>query len=76
MNIHHLHNNLVRLSPSPQPSASEPVSCYTFAKGLIDEDKKHILIDFSPKGGPKNLEGLWTGSGILFPDGNIWKKLE
>lgn len=34
-----------------------------------------ILIDFTPKGGPKNLVGKWTGTGILFPDGNEWKKL-
>jgi hypothetical protein len=35
-----------------------------------------ILIDFTPKGGPKNLLGKWTGTGILFPDGNEWKKLD
>jgi hypothetical protein len=34
-----------------------------------------ILIDFSKKGGPKNLLGKWTGSGVLFPDGNTWSKL-
>jgi len=27
------------------------------------------------KGGPKNLLGKWTGKGIMFPDGNEWKKL-
>ncbi len=35
-----------------------------------------ILIDFSPKGGPKDLLGKWTGKGILYPDGNTWSKLE
>ena len=35
-----------------------------------------ILIDFSPKGGPKDLLGKWTGTGILYPDGNTWSKLE
>ena len=35
-----------------------------------------ILIDFSPKGGPKDLVGKWTGKGILYPDGNTWSKLE
>jgi hypothetical protein len=34
-----------------------------------------ILIDFSPKGGPKNLLGKLTEEGgILFPDGNTWSK--
>jgi len=33
-----------------------------------------ILIDFSPKGGPKSLEGKWVGDGIQFPDGNKWTK--
>ena len=37
--------------------------------------KEEILIDFSKKGGPKNLLGKWTGSGVLFPDGNTWSKL-
>jgi hypothetical protein len=31
-----------------------------------------ILIDFSPKGGPADLEGKWDGTGIKFPDGNKW----
>jgi hypothetical protein len=35
-----------------------------------------IFIDFSPKGGPRDLLGKWTGKGILFPDGNEWKKIE
>ena len=35
-----------------------------------------IRIDFSPKGGPKDLLGKWTGKGILSPDGNNWSKLE
>lgn len=43
--------------------------------GKIDGDT--ILIDFSPKGGPKNLKGVWEPSpvaGIRFPDGNLWSK--
>eukprot|EP00543_Licmophora_paradoxa_P004296 CAMPEP_0202457764 /NCGR_PEP_ID=MMETSP1360-20130828/14692_1 /ASSEMBLY_ACC=CAM_ASM_000848 /TAXON_ID=515479 /ORGANISM="Licmophora paradoxa, Strain CCMP2313" /LENGTH=142 /DNA_ID=CAMNT_0049077925 /DNA_START=7 /DNA_END=435 /DNA_ORIENTATION=- len=31
-----------------------------------------ILVDFSPKGGPKDLKGIWDGSGIKWPDGNKW----
>lgn len=41
--------------------------------GTVRNDK--ILVDFSPKGGPKNLEGVYdAGSppGIRWPDGNKW----
>lgn len=37
-----------------------------------------ILVDFSPKGGPKNLQGIYVDSaepGIQWPDGNKWSKL-
>mmetsp|Transcript_49720 Transcript_49720/g.96042 ORF Transcript_49720/g.96042 Transcript_49720/m.96042 type:complete len:165 (-) Transcript_49720:78-572(-) len=34
-----------------------------------------IIIDFSPKGGPKSVVGTWVGDGIVFPDGNKWKKI-
>lgn len=43
--------------------------------GTIEDDT--ILIDFSPKGGPKDLKGVWEPSpvaGIRFPDGNLWSK--
>jgi hypothetical protein len=43
--------------------------------GKIVDDS--ILIDFTPKGGPKNLKGVWESSpvaGIRFPDGNLWSK--
>lgn len=40
--------------------------------GKADGDS--ILIDFSPKGGPKDLLGKFDGSGIVFPDGNRWPK--
>lgn len=43
--------------------------------GKIFEDEKKIFIDFSPKGGPKDLTGEWVGNGVRFPDGNVWKKL-
>lgn len=38
--------------------------------GKVDGD--NILVDFSPKGGPKDLKGLWDGDGIRWPDGNKW----
>jgi hypothetical protein len=34
-----------------------------------------ILVDFSPKGGPKNLVGKWEGDGIRWEDSNKWTKV-
>lgn len=39
-----------------------------------------ILVDFSPKGGPANLRGVYNatapgGAGIQWPDGNKWTKI-
>ena len=36
-----------------------------------------IFVDFSPKGGPKDLLGVWDEKkiGIEWPDGNLWKKM-
>jgi hypothetical protein len=38
--------------------------------GKVDGD--NILVDFTPKGGPKDLKGVWDGDGIRWPDGNKW----
>lgn len=41
--------------------------------GLVQDDK--IFVDFSPKGGPKDLQGKWEAEpvpGIRWPDGNLW----
>lgn len=35
-----------------------------------------ILVDFSSKGGPKELLGKFDGSGIAFTDGNRWEKMK
>ena len=35
-------------------------------------DGNNILVDFTPKGGPKDLKGVWVGDGIRWPDGNKW----
>ena len=40
--------------------------------GKVSGDE--IFVDFSPKGGPKDLKGVWDGSGIRWPDGNKWSK--
>ena len=42
---------------------------------MVGPQTDTILIDFSPKGGPKNLIGQYDGSGIRFPDGNRWVKV-
>mmetsp|Transcript_26195 Transcript_26195/g.36037 ORF Transcript_26195/g.36037 Transcript_26195/m.36037 type:complete len:164 (+) Transcript_26195:33-524(+) len=36
-----------------------------------------IFVDFSPKGGPKDLLGVFSepDNGIKWPDGNLWTKL-
>lgn len=45
--------------------------------GKVDEDS--IFVDFSPKGGPKDLKGVWEPEpvpGIRWPDGNLWSTIE
>ena len=39
-------------------------------------DAGDLFIDFSPKGGPKDLLGKWDKDGVVFPDGNKWSKIE
>ena len=39
-------------------------------EGSVNQDR--IVVDFSPKGGPKNLEGLKVSRGIKWLDGNLW----
>mmetsp|Transcript_2289 Transcript_2289/g.3151 ORF Transcript_2289/g.3151 Transcript_2289/m.3151 type:complete len:149 (+) Transcript_2289:97-543(+) len=44
--------------------------------GIVDGS--NILVDFSPKGGPRNLKGFYDTTapeGIKWPDGNKWAKL-
>jgi hypothetical protein len=41
--------------------------------GKVEGDS--ILVDFTPKGGPKDLKGVWEAApvpGIRWPDGNLW----
>jgi len=34
-----------------------------------------VMIDFSPKGGPKDVKATFViGKGLTFPDGNVWTK--
>jgi len=41
---------------------------------MLTSAPNQVLIDFSSKGGPKDLLGKWDGDGITFPDGNKWTK--
>lgn len=43
---------------------------------VLSEDQSKIFVDFSPKGGPKDVVGKWQDGGIVFPDGNKWSKVE
>jgi len=38
----------------------------------IDEKAGHILVDFSPKGGPSDYKGVMQGKTIVFPNGMKW----
>jgi len=42
----------------------------------LTEDQSKIMVDFTPKGGPKDVVGMWKEGGIVFPDGNKWSKIE
>ena len=35
-----------------------------------------LIVDFSPKGGPKDMKATVTANGISFPDGNVWVKTD
>jgi len=36
---------------------------------------KSIIVDFTPKGGPADIEAKYViGKGLVFPDGNVWSK--
>lgn len=37
-------------------------------------DNNHIIIDFSKKGGPKDIKATVEKAGIRFSDGNLWKR--
>mmetsp|Transcript_12380 Transcript_12380/g.39117 ORF Transcript_12380/g.39117 Transcript_12380/m.39117 type:complete len:172 (-) Transcript_12380:291-806(-) len=55
--------------------ARPEVSAVWKLTGSVAESGESIAIDFSPKGGPKDLLGVWEGDGIKFPDGNKWTKV-
>lgn len=62
-------------SPACPPDGSG--TPWTLSGTILDDST--ILVDFSPKGGPSNLKGIYdtssVPSGIQWPDGNKWSKL-
>ena len=43
-------------------------------KGKTYTEYKAVVIDFSPKGGPKEVIARWNGLGLAFDDGNVWSR--
>lgn len=43
--------------------------------GKMKSSQGYLFIDFSPKGGPKNLAATFKKNKLVFPDGNSWTKL-
>ena len=35
---------------------------------------KALVLDFTSKGGPSEVVARWNGLGLVFEDGNVWKK--
>ena len=44
------------------------------ASGTLHKNNR-VVLDFSCKGGPKNIRGQITKTGLKFEDGNIWNSL-
>jgi hypothetical protein len=42
--------------------------------GKADVKGETILVDFTPRGGPKDVTLAWEGNGIRWPNGNYWTK--
>ncbi len=63
-------NNMIYIRGADGPSDKE-----WKVKGKINKDNTTIL-DFSSKGGPKNIKATIKGRKIVFSDGNFWKAEE
>ncbi|CAE7498264.1 unnamed protein product [Symbiodinium natans] len=57
------------------PGCEKKVSKRWTAKVDFKAGSDSITIDFSKKGGPADVVGKWDKDGIVFPDGNKWKKI-
>lgn len=53
----------------------EPKGQIVELEGFKKVGSGYISIDFSPKGGPKNLAAVAKVGKLVFPDGNAWTKL-
>jgi hypothetical protein len=49
---------------------------WTLKGTVVSDSKDFISIDFSPKGGAKDLLGKLDGSRIVFPDGITWARVD
>lgn len=47
----------------------------TFLSGVVNKNEGTVLINFTPKGGPKKLSAMLKENKLIFPDGNVWTKL-
>lgn len=45
---------------------------WTLGGRFKDQEAGELLVDFSPKGGPKDLAGKYSDGKITWPDGNAW----
>mmetsp|Transcript_25012 Transcript_25012/g.39297 ORF Transcript_25012/g.39297 Transcript_25012/m.39297 type:complete len:83 (+) Transcript_25012:325-573(+) len=63
-------------NPNGAACAGEPDLAKWRLEGKLAEAGDKIFVDFSPKGGPKDLVGKFDKDGIVFPDGNKWSKVQ
>lgn len=54
--------------------SDDGVRFWTLFGRYIDRKKGQIVVDFSPKGGPKDLPGVFHGDQIQWGDGNMWAR--
>jgi len=43
--------------------------------GTYAQESGEVVIDFSPKGGPKDIAATWADGKLTFADGNFWSKV-
>lgn len=66
-----------RLSLTPTDSSMRVAFLYVMQWKVVGTvTGNDIIIDFSPKGGPKDVKATFViGKGITFPDGNVWSRI-
>ena len=53
----------------------DPKSPVLKVDAKANKDGTELTIDFSAKGGPKDVPGKVGSDTLTFPDGNVWQKL-